>query len=79
MEINEIHKKITDFLKSKGPGLPIQIAKEINQSSLFVSAYLSELADEKTIKISHLKVGGSPLYFLPGQEQLLEKFHKFLQ
>jgi len=78
MEINEIHKKIIDFKKSKGPSLPIPIEKEINQSSLFVSAYLSELADEKKIKISHLKVGGSPLYLLEGQEQQLEKFYKYM-
>jgi len=78
MEINEAHEKIISILKQKGPSLPIQIAREIGQSSLFISAYLSELANEKRIKISHLKVGGSPLYFLPGQEEGLEKFYKFL-
>ncbi len=75
---NDVHKKIIRILENKGPSLPIQIAKEIGMSSLFVSAFLSELASEKRIKISHLKVGGSPLYFLAGQEQALEKFHKFL-
>lgn len=78
MEVNQTHEKIIETLKEKGPSLPIQIAKQINLSSLFVSAYLSELANEKRIKISHLKVGGSPLYFLKEQEELLQPFHKFL-
>lgn len=78
IEANETHEKIIKILETKGPSLPIQIAKEIGISSLFISAFLSELANEKRIKISHLKVGGSPLYFLEGQEEKLEKFHKYL-
>ena len=78
METEDTHKKIIEILKIKGPSLPIQIAKQIRISSLFVSAFLSELTDEKTIKVSHLKVGGSPLYLLPGQEPLLEKYQKYL-
>lgn len=78
IEQNETHNKIIQILKERGPSLPIQIAKEIGMSSLFISAFLSELTDEKRIKVSHLKVGGSPLYFLDGQEEQLEKFYKFL-
>jgi len=75
---NEIHNKIFQILEEKGPSLPINIAKEVGLSSLFISAFLSELTNEKRIKVSHLKVGGSPLYFLTGQEEQLEKFHKYL-
>lgn len=75
---NDVHKKIIRILENKGPSLPIQLAKEIRIDSLFISAFLSELTDEKTIKVSHLKVGGSPLYLLPGQEPLLEKYKKYL-
>ena len=71
-------RKITSILKLKGPSLPVQIAREIQLSSLFAGALLSELAKEKLIKISHMKVGGSPLYFIAGQEELLEKFHSYL-
>ena len=78
IEQNETHQKIIQVLREKGPSLPIQIAKEIGMSSLFISAFLSELTNEKRIKISSLKVGGSPLYFLEGQEEQLEKFYKFL-
>jgi len=78
IETNETQEKIINILKEKGPSLPIQIAKEIGISSLFISAFLSELTNEKKVKISHLKVGGSPLYFLEGQEEKLEPFHKYM-
>lgn len=78
LESKKVPEKIIDILNEKGPSLPIQLAKQIGISSLFISAYLSELAGEKRIKVSHLRVGGSPLYFLEGQVGQLEEFYKFL-
>lgn len=75
----ETREKIINTLRSKGPSLPVQIAREAQISSLFAGAFLSELAKEKMIKISNMKVGGSPLYFIKGQETSLEKFHIYLQ
>ena len=72
MDANETHEKILDVLKEKGPSLPINIAKSLEMNSLFISAFLSELSSQNKVKISHLKVGGSPLYFLEGQEEKLE-------
>ncbi len=74
----EIHNKIIKIIEEKGPSLPMQIAKETEMNSLFISAFLSELTEEKKLKMSHLKVGGSKLYLIPGQELLLENFYKFL-
>jgi len=76
---NEIKERIISVLKSKGPSLPVHIAGEIKSSILFSSAFLSELVSEKRIKISHMKVGSSPLYFLTGQEPSLEKFPQYLK
>jgi len=67
-------EKIMQFLRTRGPSLPVHIAKEINLSILFTSAFLSELLSEKKIKISNLRVGSSPIYFIPGQESGLEKY-----
>jgi len=78
MEVNQTHEKIISVLKEKGPSLPINMSKELDMSSLFISAFLSELSNEKRIKMSHLKVGGSPLYFLDGQEEQLENYYKFM-
>jgi hypothetical protein len=74
----ETKKKIESILKLKGPSLPVQVARETGISSLFAGAILSELSKDNVLKISHMKVGGSPLYFLKGQEPALEKFHPYL-
>src|SRR3989344_3881797 len=78
VEVQIIKNRIIEVLKRRGPSLPIQIAGEIKQNSIFTSAFLSELADEKKIKTSALMVGGSHLYLLDGQEDQLEKFTKYL-
>ena len=78
-DTSEIKEKIISILRRKGPGLPVHIAREIESSTLFTSAFLSELASERRIKISNMKVGNSPLYYLPGQEFLLEKFSHYLK
>ena len=78
MESNQNHEKILRVIRERGPSLPVQIATKLGMNSLFVSAFLSELVNNKQIKVSHLRVGGSPLYFLEGQEEKLEEFHKYL-
>jgi hypothetical protein len=69
-----IREDILKFMGIKGPVLPVQIAKEIGSNILIASAHLSELSSNKELKISSLKVGSSPLYYLPGQEGKLEGF-----
>ncbi|MGV8152453.1 MAG: hypothetical protein ACP5OG_05210 [Candidatus Nanoarchaeia archaeon] len=77
IDSKEVQNKIVSFINMRGPSLPVQIARELKIESLFASAFLSELAKEKRIKISNLKVGGSPLYFAEGQEAQLENFQKY--
>lgn len=78
IQVNEIHNKIISTLQKRGPSLPIHLTKELNISTLFVSAFLAELVENRKIRISNLKVGGSPLYFLEGQESKLENFYNYL-
>jgi hypothetical protein len=78
MNGKEVKEQIKRTLELRGPSLPVHIAKTISMSSLFASAFLSELSSEGIVKISNMKVGGSPLYFIPGQEEKLENFVKFL-
>lgn len=66
--------KILEFLQETGPTLPSKVAKTIQTDILFASAFLSDLASQGKVKISHLKVGGSPLYYLAGQESQLFNF-----
>ena len=70
----ETRDKILEIIKAKGPVLPTQISKEIGSNILMASAHLAELTASKKLKISTIKVGGSPLYYLSGQENMLQKF-----
>ena len=74
MEIMETRERIVEIVKVKGPVLPVQISKEIGSDILMASAHLAELTASNRLKISTIKVGGSPLYYLPGQEAMLQKF-----
>jgi hypothetical protein len=77
-KINEVKERIVGTMRLRGPSLPVHIARTINTSPIFASAFLSELYSEGRVKISNMKVGSSPLYFLPGQENLLENFIEYL-
>ena len=71
-DTSHIKEKILSNIKVGGPKLPVHIAKGTGLSILFSSAFLSELISEKKIKMSNMRVGSSPIYYLPGQEQKLE-------
>ena len=71
----DMQDRIIQLIKLKGPVIPAQIAKDIDQDLILTSAYLSELVSKKKLKISALKFGGgSPLYFIPTQEHRLQDF-----
>ncbi len=78
-DTTNIKLKIISLIEQKGPNLPVRIAGELGLSPLFASAFLSELLSEKKIKISNLRVGNSPLYFISGQEPKLEDFSEHLK
>ncbi|MEN7982199.1 MAG: hypothetical protein ABFQ65_02015 [Nanoarchaeota archaeon] len=78
-DTSKIKEQILFFIKEKGPSLPVNVAKKINFSPLFASVFLSELFSEKKLKISHLRVGNSPLYFISGQESQLENFAEHIK
>lgn len=75
----QIKEKIISLVKLNGPSLPVFIARGTGLSILFASAFLSELFGDKELKMSDLRVGNSPLYFLPGQEPMLENFSQYLK
>jgi hypothetical protein len=78
INVEEKKAKIVEVMQLKGPMLPIQVARDIELSTLFASAILSEMISNKILRVSNLKVGGSPLYYLPGQEPQLERFSNYL-
>ena len=74
LSLMSVDEDIVVFMQARGPVLPADVAKHIKTNIIVASAYLSELASRKKVKISSLKVGGSPIYSLPGQEDKIEKF-----
>ena len=77
-KLNMNKERILSIIRLKGPSLPVQISRAINQPPLFTSAFLSELYRENKLKMSNMKVGSSPLYYIGGQEELLERFIEHL-
>jgi len=66
--------KILQFLRFGGPTLPGKVAKNLQTDTLLASAHLADLVSQRKVRVSNLKVGGSPLYYLPGQEEKLVAF-----
>ncbi|MBS3131173.1 hypothetical protein J4212_01955 [Candidatus Woesearchaeota archaeon] len=70
----DTRQRILAFLEQNGPSTPTQVGKEIGMDSIMSSAHLSELSSNGKVKISSLKIGSTPLYYLPGKEEHLEAF-----
>ena len=70
--------RIVGLLERKGPSVAPGIAKELNLNSFLASALISELLHDKVLKASSLRVGGGPLYYIPGQEAQVENFIQYL-
>lgn len=73
-DTSKIKESIISVIRTKGPNFPAPIASEIQTSILFTSAFLSELLSDKQVKITNMRVGSSPIYYVPGQEIQLEHF-----
>lgn len=71
-------ERIREFIEINGPSLPIHISNHLRLDSLLSSAFLSDLLADKELKISCMRVGNSPLYFMHGQEFQLEKYANYL-
>jgi hypothetical protein len=74
----DYRETVVAFINSHGPAVPMQIGKHMGMNSMLAGAMLSELSGKGILKISKLKVGGSPVYYVPGQESLLVKFIEYL-
>ena len=75
----ELKKRILEIIQKEGPVLPIQISRKLSSNTIFAGAILSELFANKQILISNAKVGGSPLYYVNGQEEKLDQLFPYLK
>jgi hypothetical protein len=67
-----------NFVRTKGPVLPVHVAERFGFNSIIASAVLSELSSNGLVKLSNAKIGGSPVYYVPGQEPKLQILYKYL-
>ncbi|MEM4397030.1 MAG: hypothetical protein QW757_00210 [Candidatus Woesearchaeota archaeon] len=70
--------KVLAFVKQNGPVLPRDVSKEFKVDTFFTGAILSTLVENKELKITNAKIGGSPLYYCEGQEHKLDILYKYL-
>lgn len=70
-------EKIIEVLQ-QGPTIPSKIVKVVGGDTMLIGAMLSSLISTGEVKYSSLKIGGSPVYYLPEQEEKLEEFIGYL-
>ncbi len=75
LAIKDLRDKVLHFVRLRGPVLPVNVAKEINMSSIIAGAILSDLVSQKLVKVSTAKIGGSPVYYTAGQEERLSMLY----
>lgn len=61
-------------MAQQNPLLPNTVAKALATNTILAGAMLSEMCDKAMLKTSAVKVGGSPLYYIPGKEEQLLNF-----
>ena len=69
---------VLKYVQFKGPLIPVHLVSLLKSNTIMIGAALSELASDGKVKISHMKVGGSPLYFVDSQRAKLQDFYKYL-
>ncbi|MBI4155521.1 hypothetical protein HY498_05560, partial [Candidatus Woesearchaeota archaeon] len=78
VDLAQVKERILSIVRSEGPVLPVQISRKLDKDTIFAGAVLSELVNSKLIFISNAKVGGSPVYYVAGQESKLNILYNHL-
>lgn len=74
MADNPEREMVYSLIASQGPMLPSQVKQHSHRDLIFIQAFLADLTSSKRLRVSHLKIGGSPLYYALGQEAKLQNF-----
>lgn len=77
-KVLQTKNRILEVIQQRGPELPVRVASTIGQNNIFTAAFMSELVGEQKLKLSNMRVGGSPLYYIAGQEEQLQKYIEYL-
>ncbi|MFH2021131.1 MAG: hypothetical protein ABIJ34_06955 [archaeon] len=70
--------QVLSIVKENGPLIPRDVVKIVGGDTFITGAVLSTLVDSKAVRMSHAKIGGTPVYYVVGQEPKLEKLYQYL-
>jgi hypothetical protein len=70
---NISEQDILTYLRTRGPSVSNDIRKGLSADSMVLGATISNLLQKKVVKQTAIRLGSSVFYYLPGQEQFLEK------
>lgn len=76
--MDDAREKLIALVRQKGPCLPSDVYKDLNTNQLFASAMLGELVSAGLIKITNLKRGSSPYYYMDEQKEKLQNLIGYL-
>jgi len=72
-------EELLQVVRNRGPVIPLEIRTVLGKGdSITIGAALSSTVARGQVKITNVKRGGSPFYYLPGQESKLERLGEFL-
>ena len=54
-KVLELKSKVLSFVQSRGPVIPIKVAKHFGSNTIFISAILSELISGNQVKLTKAK------------------------
>ncbi|MBN1793097.1 hypothetical protein JW826_05425 [Candidatus Woesearchaeota archaeon] len=69
---------VLKLVQEKGPLIPIHLRKDLDTDTIMIGAVLSQLVSEGKVKVTSVKIGGTPLYYTPGSEDKLANFMRYL-
>lgn len=72
-------EQVLDAVKTNGPLIPIEVRHILKSGdSIIIGATLSTLVSRGLVLVTNIKRGGSPFYYVKGQEEKLADLSKFL-
>lgn len=71
-------ERIIELVRQKGLCLPSDIYKQVGTNLLFTSAMLGEMVSSGQLKVTYIKRGSSPYYYLEDQKEKLQDISNYL-
>ncbi|MFA6888379.1 MAG: hypothetical protein WC254_02685 [Candidatus Woesearchaeota archaeon] len=69
---------ILQAVKLKGYVIPSDLSKQFTVDTFIMGAVLSDLVSEKKLFVSSVKIGGTPVYYIPEAREKLQELFKYL-